>query len=127
MRRIWLAAAGLGGFAAVAIGALTDHIVSGDARAHLVLGIASQFAMYHSLALLGLIAIESRFEGAAARLVGVAGWFFIAGIVLFSGSLVVLALTSFAAAAFGAPIGGTAFMLGWLSLVLAAIGKRRPG
>jgi uncharacterized membrane protein YgdD (TMEM256/DUF423 family) len=125
MRRIWLAAVGLGGFAAVAIGAVTDHVISGDARAHLVLGIASQFAMYHSLALLGLIAIESRFEGTAARLVTLAGWLFIGGIVLFSGSLVVLALTPFSAAAFGAPIGGTALMAGWLSLVLAAVGKRR--
>jgi len=124
MQRLWLAAAGFGGFGAVLIGAVTDHIVAGNTQGARLMGIASQFAMYHSLALLALVALVNRLDGLAARLVALAAWLFIAGIVLFSGSLVALAMTSFVAVAYGAPFGGTALMLGWLCLIVAALKAR---
>jgi len=124
MRRIWLAAAGLGGFGAVLIGAVTDHIVTGNTQATRLMNISSQFAMYHSLGLLALVVLSERLGGLSGRLIQGAAWLFIAGIILFSGSLVTLALTPFAAAAYGAPFGGTAFMLGWLCLIGAALKAR---
>ena len=49
-----------------------------------------------------------------------AGWLFVAGTMLFSGSLYALALTGRRRWGMVAPLGGTCFILGWASLVLAA-------
>jgi uncharacterized membrane protein YgdD (TMEM256/DUF423 family) len=48
-----------------------------------------------------------------------AGWFFIAGVILFSGSLYALALTGNRRWAAATPFGGLAFLLGWLALLIA--------
>ena len=51
---------------------------------------------------------------------GTAGWFFLAGIVIFSGSLYVLSLTEMRWLGAITPIGGVAFLIGWLILAWAA-------
>ena len=51
-------------------------------------------------------------------------WFFLAGIVLFCGSLYVFALTGNHALIFATPLGGTAFMIGWGTFVCAAFGMK---
>jgi uncharacterized membrane protein YgdD (TMEM256/DUF423 family) len=53
-------------------------------------------------------------------LIVLAGWLFTAGIVLFSGSLYLLAFTGVAILGAITPIGGVAFLLGWACLALAA-------
>jgi uncharacterized membrane protein YgdD (TMEM256/DUF423 family) len=75
----------------------------------------------HSLALLatGLLALHQ--PSASLRL---AGWSFLAGILLFSGSLYLLALTGQRSLGMITPIGGLAFITGWLGLALAA--RRLP-
>jgi uncharacterized membrane protein YgdD (TMEM256/DUF423 family) len=50
-----------------------------------------------------------------------AGWFFIAGVILFSGSLYALALTGNRRWAAATPFGGLAFLLGWLALLIAIL------
>ena len=55
----------------------------------------------------------------------IAAWLFIAGTVLFSGSLYLLALTGVGALAWLTPFGGVAFLLGWLSLGIFAWRYRR--
>lgn len=52
--------------------------------------------------------------------VRLAGWLFLAGIALFSGSLYALALGAPKWLGAVAPLGGTAFVLGWLAFVVAA-------
>jgi uncharacterized membrane protein YgdD (TMEM256/DUF423 family) len=118
MVRIWIAAAGLGGFAAVALGAATRHL-GWDAS---LLEIATRYLMYHALALLAA-ALFAR--GGADLALKIAGWSFLAGMVAFAGGLSVLWATGWAAAAAATPIGGTLFMIGWLALAWHGV-RRRP-
>jgi len=73
--------------------------------------------MYHGLALVLVALIMGRMSG---WLVQAAGWCFVAGIVLFSGSLYVLALGGVTIAGAVTPLGGVAFLAGWACLVIAA-------
>ena len=77
-----------------------------------------RYQMYHALALVAVAAIEPRMDG---YLVVTAGWSFAVGIVLFSGSLYVLALTGATAFGIVTPFGGLAFLVGWAALAIAAI------
>jgi uncharacterized membrane protein YgdD (TMEM256/DUF423 family) len=52
-----------------------------------------------------------------------AGWFFFAGVILFSGSLYVLALTSVGILGAITPIGGLLFLVGWACLAVFAVGR----
>ena len=75
-----------------------------------------QYQMYHALALIAAAILSQRAGGLAIW----AGWLFILGIVLFSGSLYLLCLTD--RRAFGAitPLGGLAFIGGWALLAVSA-------
>lgn len=79
---------------------------------------AARYNMYHALALFIAAWALTQFP-AQANLIKAAGWSFIAGIALFSGSLYLMA---FFALRLGyiTPLGGIAFVLGWLLLALAA-------
>jgi len=118
MRR-WLAVAAVNGFLAVAAGAFAAHGLSGRLDAH-ALGLfetAARYHMYHALAI-GLAAFAIR--DAAAGAATVASAFFLGGILLFSGSLYLLALTGMKGFAFVTPFGGVCFLIGWGALTLAA-------
>ena len=78
----------------------------------------ARYQMYHSLALLAVAAAAA--WRPQAGLIPTAGWLFLAGIVLFSGSLYVLALTGVRRWGAVTPFGGLAFLLGWLLLALSA-------
>ncbi|MNG33136.1 hypothetical protein D3C84_1193130 [compost metagenome] len=71
----------------------------------------------HALALLGVAVLATQLPG---RLVGWAGGLFALGIVLFSGSLYLLTLSGIGKLGMITPIGGLAFLAGWLCLGLAA-------
>ena len=118
--RAWFVIAALNGFLAVAAGAFAAHglkaaISPQDLQ---IFETGARYHMYHALAL-GISALAMR--GGAAGRARLAAIFFLAGIVLFSGSLYLLALTQVMALAFVTPIGGTAFLAGWLALAFAAI------
>lgn len=113
----WLLIAAINGFLAVAFGAFAAHGLSDrlDAHALQVFETGARYHMYHALAI-GLAAL-------AARGIATAGWaasFFLLGIVLFSGSLYLLALTGFRPFAFVTPFGGLSFLIGWGLLAWAA-------
>jgi len=72
--------------------------------------------MYHALALLAVGGLAARGGGSAVA----AGWLFVAGTVLFSGSLYALAFTVSAGWAPVTPFGGAAFLVGWAALAWAA-------
>ena len=75
-----------------------------------------RYQMYHALALLG--ASFATVNWSFSILPVLAGWLFILGTLLFSGSLYLLSLTGKRWLGAIAPIGGVAFILGWLCLVL---------
>lgn len=118
--RGWLAAAGVNGFLAVAMGALGAHLLQGRLSAHGInlIETASRYQMAHALALFGVAWLATARPGAMTQ---AGGFAFLAGIVFFSGSLYGLALTGIDSFAILAPFGGFAFMLGWLALVAAAL------
>lgn len=114
MRR-WIVLAGLNAFVAVALGAFAAHILenTGDARAVGLAEKASRYMFWHALGL-GLVGLlTERWPG--RRALTVAGVLFQTGIVLFCGSLTLLALTDMPVA-MAAPFGGTAFLAGWLAV-----------
>ncbi|HWK89944.1 MAG TPA: DUF423 domain-containing protein, partial [Longimicrobium sp.] len=74
------------------------------------------YQMYHALALLAVALGGHRLGGRGWRL---AGWLFVAGVVLFSGSLYLLALTGVRWLGAITPLGGAAFLAGWIALTLA--------
>ncbi len=77
----------------------------------------AEYQMYHAL---GLIAVGVAGTHGRSRWLNVAGWLFIVGIVLFSGSLYGITLTGRTILGMIAPIGGTAFILGWIALAVGA-------
>jgi len=111
--------AALLGFAGVAAGAFGAHALKArlgsDALAVFETGV--RYHLVHALALFAVAWVCSHWPSRAAR---ISGWLFIAGVVLFSGSLYVLALTS--ERIFGAitPAGGVCLLAGWLALAWAA-------
>jgi uncharacterized membrane protein YgdD (TMEM256/DUF423 family) len=76
-----------------------------------------RYHMYHALALIATGLAMGRLSG---TLMLAAGWSFVAGIVLFSGSLYLLALTGVTILGAVTPFGGLAFLAGWACLALAA-------
>ncbi len=83
---------------------------------------AARYQMYHALALLAVALLRRRRSAAAA----VAGWAFLIGIILFSGSLYALALSGAKWLGMITPAGGVALLVGWAALVFAPVRRRRP-
>ena len=104
---------------AVAAGAFGAHALRARLEPDMlaVFETAARYQMYHALALciVGLLA------GRTAR---AAGWLFVSGTVVFSGSLYLMALTGERWLGAVTPVGGAAFIAGWGWLVLGAAGHR---
>jgi uncharacterized membrane protein YgdD (TMEM256/DUF423 family) len=79
--------------------------------------IGVRYHLIQSLALLATAWASSRWSGAP---VITAGWLFVVGIVIFSGSLYLLSITGIRWLGAITPIGGVAFLLGWLLLAWGA-------
>ena len=104
---------------AVMAGAFGAHGLRGviDERGLEVFQTAVTYQIYHSLALI-LVAILP-VAGLSRRLLGIAAGFFVAGILLFSGSLYLLVLTDLRWVGPVTPVGGMGFMVGWILVVIA--------
>jgi uncharacterized membrane protein YgdD (TMEM256/DUF423 family) len=122
MDRTFLLIGALAAFLGVAFGAFGAHALrarlSPESLAVFETGV--RYQMYHAFALLIIALALVHLDGWAVR---AAGWLFTIGIVLFSGSLYAVAFTGIGT--FGAitPIGGVAFLAGWLLLVRVAIAR----
>jgi len=105
----------INGFLAVAFGAFAAHALKNLMSAGLleVFETGVEYQAMHALALLavGLLGRDGR-----SRALKLAGWAFATGILLFSGSLYILALTDIRWLGAITPFGGTAFLLGWGAL-----------
>lgn len=114
----WLRVAGLIGFWGVAMGAFGAHVLSGYmAEPSLeVYDVGVRYHIIHSLAMLALSArpSSSAFPVAYTR----ACWAWLVGIILFSGSLYLLSITTVKWMGMITPFGGVALLLGWLVLVV---------
>jgi uncharacterized membrane protein YgdD (TMEM256/DUF423 family) len=120
MTRTFFALGALSALLAVAAGAFGAHAL----RARLVPDMQAVFEtgaryhMYHALALLATAWAFTRWPGGA---VVAAGWLFVAGTALFSGSLYLLALSGQRWLGAITPLGGLAFIAGWAALAWAAL------
>ncbi|WP_299002730.1 DUF423 domain-containing protein [uncultured Shewanella sp.] len=118
MRSGFLLLAGLSGFLAVSLGAFGAHSLKDMASVDMIrifnLGVEYQF--YHTFA---LIAVAFASHWLPSRILAWAGYMFILGIVLFSGSLYAYALTQKAWLGAITPLGGLSFLLGWLFIAVA--------
>lgn len=83
---------------------------------------AVTYQVYHAIALV-LVALLAGF-GLSRRLLGLAAGFFVAGILLFSGSLYTLVLTDIRWVGPVTPMGGVCFMIGWILLLTAGVGQQ---
>lgn len=117
MDRTFATLGGIFAFLAVALGAFAAHGLEQrlEARYLEVFETGARYQMYHALALLGVGFTLARWPGALGTW---AGWAFVAGILLFSGSLYILATTGVRAWGAVTPVGGVAFLVGWALLVL---------
>jgi uncharacterized membrane protein YgdD (TMEM256/DUF423 family) len=117
--RLFACLGAVSGFVAVAAGAFGAHALRARLSPELlaVFETGARYQMYHALALLAVAWMLGRWPGPwPAR----AGWLFLAGTVLFSGSLYLLALTGIRWLGAITPLGGLAFLAGWICLALGA-------
>ena len=123
----WVRLGAIAGFVGVGVGAFGAHGLKEKLQGlgtSATFQTATEYHLYHALALVavGLVALAGRGGTALA----VAGWSFLAGILLFSGSLYALSLTGATKLGMIAPLGGLAFLAGWGALAVAAGGGARP-
>ena len=102
-------------FVAVAAGAFGAHALRARLTPDLlaVFETGARYQMYHALALFAVAWAVTRSSHGA---IGAAGWLFVAGTVIFSGSLYALALSGVRALGAVTPLGGVCFLAGWLML-----------
>ena len=134
MERAFLVLGSLFGFLGVALGAFGSHALRSrlppERLATFETGV--RYQLWHALALFAVVLVDAWIPsagGSSAFLVLertsgwpvlAAGWLFIAGMVLFSGSLYALALTGRRAWGAVTPFGGVCLLLGWACLVIGA-------
>lgn len=117
--RLFVVLGALSAFIGVAAGAFGAHALKARLAPDLlaIFDTASRYQLIHALALLAVAWACQRWPGTPVRW---AGWCFVAGTLLFSGSLYVLALSGLRGLGAVTPFGGVAFLLGWAVLAWSA-------
>lgn len=119
--KVFLIIGAINAFLSIALGAFGAHGLEGKISERMmeVYRTGVQYHMMHSLGLIFVALLADRFAGTS--LIQWAGWVMLAGIIIFSGSLYVLSMTGIGV--FGAitPIGGFAFLISWLLIIIAAL------
>jgi len=119
--KLFLILGALNGFLSVALGAFGAHGLEGrlSEKAISTWEKAVNYQMFHTMALLVTGLLLSKFQNLS--MLATAGWMFFAGIILFSGSLYIYSVTSIKTFAMITPIGGVAFLIGWVLVGIAVI------
>ncbi len=117
MDRLFAALGGISAFLAVAAGAFGAHALRTRLAPDLLVAFETgvRYQMYHALGLLAVAWVGARWPLPAVR---AAGWLFVVGTLGFSGSLYLLAFTGVRGWGAVTPLGGLAFLAGWLALVV---------
>ncbi len=120
MDRLFVGLGGALALIAVALGAFGAHGLRRRLSAeHLdTFETAVRYQMYHALGILAAGLAWPRWPGSALT---AAGWLFLAGVLLFSGSLYALSLSGMRRLGMITPFGGLAFLLGWAAFVGAVL------
>ena len=120
MERLFVIIGALSGAIGVAAGAFGAHALRARLEPRLleVFETGARYQMYHAIAMWAAAWIVTRFPGSLAN---ASGWLFLAGTVLFSGSLYAMAFTGIRALGAITPLGGVCFIAGWGCLALAAM------
>ncbi len=124
--RLWVFIAAINGAIAVAMGAMGAHLLErkiGPEQVEFV-SLASNYQLWHALALLGTALLSPYLLGRGRRLLRGAAIAFTVGMILFCGGLYVLALTGPSIVHYLIPLGGTGLIIGWFSLAAAALSLR---
>lgn len=121
MTKIFTIIAAIFGGLSVGAGAFAAHALRErlSEKSLSIFETAARYQMYHSLALL-LVALLLMQEKIPQTTLVAAGWSFIVGILIFSGSLYTLSLTDVKVLGAITPLGGVAFITGWGALAIAA-------
>lgn len=119
MTRIFFVLGSLSALMGVALGAFAAHALKSRIAPEMlaVFEVGVRYQMYHAFGLFAVAWAASHWSGADFSL---AGWLFVGGTVLFSGSLYVLSLTGVKALGAVTPIGGVLFLVGWIKLAQTA-------
>lgn len=126
--RILVSVASLLGLVGVGLGAFGAHGLSKRLSEEKlkVFNTGVQYQLIHVLGILLAVALAAR--GLTSHLVMIAAWFFVAGIMVFSGSLYLLAMTSHRRRwGMITPLGGLLFLAGWALLAVSALIRHRGG
>jgi uncharacterized membrane protein YgdD (TMEM256/DUF423 family) len=115
----WIGIGAIAGGLGVVLGAFGAHGLKARVDTDLlaVFETGVRYHMYHALALLVVGWAATRWPGAS---VAAAGWSFVLGIVVFSGSLYLMTLTGARWLGAITPLGGVAFIVGWVALAVGA-------
>ncbi len=119
MDRLFFALGCVSGFLGVGLGAFAAHGLRSrlDAQMLAVFEVGVRYQMYHAFALLAVAWAQTRWPG---TLTTASGWLFVAGTLVFSGSLYALSLSGLRWLGAITPIGGLLFLAGWACLAWAA-------
>ncbi len=119
MQRLFFVLGAASAFVSVAAGAFGAHALRGRLSPELlaVFETAARYQMYHAFGLIAAAWAVVRWPGALSHS---AGWLFLGGTLLFSGSLYGLALSGIRWLGAITPLGGIAFLAGWICLGLSA-------
>jgi len=119
----WFAAGAIVGAIGVILGAFGAHGLR-ERISPEMLAVFETGARYHMIHALALLCVGMVSDRRPSRWVEASGWGFAIGIVLFSGSLYLLAVSGIRSLGAITPLGGLAFIAGWLALAMAAIRGR---
>lgn len=116
MDRFFTTAGAIAAFIAVALGAFGAHSLKTKISADMldIFEVGVRYQMYHAFALFAVAWATTRWPDVNLT---AAGWSFIIGIIIFSGSLYLLSFTGMRWLGAVTPIGGLAFLAGWAILV----------
>ncbi len=119
MSKMYLLIAAVNGFLAVALGAFGAHGLKRKLSAEMlaVYQTGVQYHFYHTLALFGVALLMAQLPQSSA--LRWSGLLFCIGIAIFSGSLYVLSITGMRWLGAITPLGGVAFLAGWILLAIA--------
>ena len=120
MKKLFFVSGAILGGLVVAIGAYGahgGHKVLVQNNALITFSKAVRYHMHHAIMLI-LVAFSINIWKEQTKILNIAGWLFLAGIVLFSGSLYIIAFTG-VKMGYVTPLGGIAFVGGWFTLAYA--------
>ena len=115
-KSLWIKIIALSGAISVALGAFAAHGLADSlsVKALATFRTAVLYQFLHTIALLGLMSLPDQLMDAGRQQLAAKSW--LLGILLFSGSLYTLVFTGITALGMITPVGGLAFIVGWLLL-----------